>query len=107
MSQDTARVNERLDAEPCSSSVVICGNDRMSARLRMAIHAAALGTSCQVIVLPPHIQPKQKQPEDFEILKAAFNPPAVLWRPPLKQTKREHTHPNEPFYSKINRRRKW
>jgi len=56
-------------------------------------------------VLPPHIQPKQ--PQDFEILTAALNPPPMLWHSPLKQTKRERTHPNEPFYSKINRRRKW
>jgi hypothetical protein len=104
---DTAPANERLDAAPCSGSVVVCGNDRMSARMRMAINAAALGASCQVIVLPPHIQPKQKQPEDFEILKAAFNPPPVLWQPPLKQTKRERTHPNEPFYRNLKRRRKW
>jgi hypothetical protein len=95
----------RLDAAPCSSSVVVCGNDRMSARMRMAIHTAVLGTACEVIVLPPHIQPKQ--PQDIEILKAAFNPPPMMRHPPLKQTKRERTHPHEPFYRKLNPRRKW
>ena len=104
MSQDTAIANERLDAAPCSSSVVVCGHDRLSPATLMAIHAAAAGLG-EVIVLPPHIQPKQ--PQDFEILTAALNPPSMLWHPPLKQTKREPTHPNEPFYRNLKRRRKW
>ena len=95
---------EPLPARAGSSAIVVCGHDRVSPAMMMAIHAAAAGLG-EVIVLPPHIQPKQ--PQDFEILKAALNHPPLLWHPPLKQTKRERTHPNEPFYCKLNRRRKW
>mgnify|MGYP000591361508 CR=1 FL=1 len=92
MSQDTAIANERLDAAPCSRSIVVCGLDRVSPAMMMAIYTAAAGLG-EVIVLPPHIQPKQ--PQDFEILKAAFNPPLPL---PLWQSQdAEFVRPHSPL----------
>jgi len=70
----------------------------------MAMHAAAASVGGKVVILPEHFTPPKIT--EIEILKMMPPLPPINW--PERESKRERTHPNEPFYRKIKkRRREW
>lgn len=87
--------------------IAIIGGPGMSNAQRMSLHVLALSSHCGLIVLPEHFRPEPVAPPPVEMLIKITAPeisPYVAGE--LRETRRDRTHPNEPYYRKFQKRRK-
>lgn len=85
--------------------VVILGPGRLSARLLTTLTVAAMASSVRVLVIEP--PPAPELDVETLVLELTRARTKVEYYVPLRQSRRERTHPNEPWYRQRRGGREW